>query len=216
VQGSADVPGIGIVEYARYAVPADGFTTDGCSKLSTHGTLYVGGGSAEFDGKPANTCGTGPSGVHPDAHYLYTISHGAGALAGATGSGDIVADHGVDVWKGTLVAPQLVGVTVPLASPAAEATTAPPTDPATSATGSSTAGSTPAGSATTPAAAGSPANSPANSPSAAPATAPVAATSSSSTTPVLIGIVAAVLVGVGIVLAGRRKRRMTINATDRS
>jgi hypothetical protein len=126
VFASRDVAGIGSFEYARYAENADGFTADGCAKLSTHGTIWVPGGTAEFVGPPADTCGKGTGLGKPDAHYIFTIRKGTGVLAGATGHGDIVADHGVDIWHGSITAPALKGMTVPLpasasASPSAAA-----------------------------------------------------------------------------------------------
>jgi hypothetical protein len=99
VMAKGTVSGLGDFEYARDGVPTGGSTTDGCSQYSTHGTIFVTGGTAAFDGTPATTCGGTDV---PDAHYDYTISGGTGILVGATGSGDIVADHGVDKWHGSL------------------------------------------------------------------------------------------------------------------
>jgi len=99
VMAKGTVTGLGDFEYARDGVPTGGSTTDGCSQYSTHGTIFVTGGTAVLDGTPANTCGGTDV---PDAHYDYTISGGTGILVGATGSGDIVADHGVDKWHGTI------------------------------------------------------------------------------------------------------------------
>jgi hypothetical protein len=99
IVGKATVTGIGDFEYARDGVPANAQTADGCAEYSTQGTIFVTGGTAAFDGTPATTCGGTDV---PDAHYDYTIKGGTGILAGATGSGDIVADHGVDKWHGTL------------------------------------------------------------------------------------------------------------------
>jgi hypothetical protein len=99
IQGKATITGLGDFEYARDGVPANATTADGCDEFSTQGTIFVAGGTAAFDGTPATTCGGTDV---PDAHYDYTIKGGTGILAGATGSGDIVADHGVDKWHGTL------------------------------------------------------------------------------------------------------------------
>jgi hypothetical protein len=99
IAGKATIAGIGVFEYARDGVPTGATTSDGCSEYSTHGTIFVTGGTAVLDGVPATTCGGTDA---PDAHYDYKITGGTGILAGATGSGDIVADHGVDKWHGTL------------------------------------------------------------------------------------------------------------------
>jgi hypothetical protein len=99
VQGEATVTGLGDFQYERDGVPANATTADGCDEFSTQGTIFIAGGTAAFDGTPATTCGGTDV---PDAHYNYTIKGGTGILAGATGSGDIVADHGVDKWHGTL------------------------------------------------------------------------------------------------------------------
>ena len=99
VMAKGTVTGLGDFEYARDGVPTGGSTTDGCSQYSTHGTIFVTGGTAVLDGTPASTCGGTDV---PDAHYDYTISGGIGILVGATGSGDIVADHGVDKWHGSI------------------------------------------------------------------------------------------------------------------
>jgi hypothetical protein len=99
IQGKAAITGLGDFQYARDGVPANAQTADGCAEYSTQGTIFIAGGTAEFDGTPATTCGGTDV---PDAHYDYTIKGGTGILAGATGSGDIVADHGVDKWHGTL------------------------------------------------------------------------------------------------------------------
>jgi hypothetical protein len=104
ISGKATVPSLGEVQYARDAVPAGATTPDGCAEFSTHGTIWLAGGTADFDGTPVATCGGTDS---PDAHYTYTISNGTGILAGASGTGDIVADNGVDRWHGTLEAPGL-------------------------------------------------------------------------------------------------------------
>jgi hypothetical protein len=93
------VDGLGLVEYARDAVPTGETTPDGCPEYSTQGTLWVPGGTAKFDGVPVPTCGAADN---PDAHYEYTLRDGAGVLAGATGTGDVVADNGVDRWHGTI------------------------------------------------------------------------------------------------------------------
>lgn len=100
------VSGIGLVEYERDAVASGGSTADGCSRLSTLGRIWVrhGKGSIVLVGVPATDCGGTD---HPDAHYVFTLKAGRGVLAGATGSGDIVADHGKDIWHGTLHAPHL-------------------------------------------------------------------------------------------------------------
>lgn len=92
------------MQYGRDAVPAGATTPDGCAEYSTHGTLWLPGGTADFDGAPVSNCGGTDN---PDAHYAYTISNGTGVLAGARGTGDIVADNGVDRWHGTLEAPAL-------------------------------------------------------------------------------------------------------------
>ena len=99
VMAKGTVTGLGDFEYARDGVPTGGTTTDGCSQYSTHGAIFVTGGTAVLDGTPASTCGGTDV---PDAHYDYTISGGTGILVGATGSGDIVADHGVDKWHGSI------------------------------------------------------------------------------------------------------------------
>jgi hypothetical protein len=99
IQGKATITGLGDFQYARDGVPANATTADGCDEFSTRGTIFIAGGTAEFDGTPAATCGGTDV---PDAHYDYTIKGGTGILAGATGTGDIVADHGVDKWHGTL------------------------------------------------------------------------------------------------------------------
>jgi len=99
IVGKATITGLGDFEYARDGVPANAQTADGCAEYSTQGTIFVTGGTAAFDGTPATTCGGTDV---PDAHYDYTIKGGTGILAGATGSGDIVADHGTDKWHGTL------------------------------------------------------------------------------------------------------------------
>jgi len=99
ISAQADVEGLGLVEYARDAVPNGETTPDGCPEYSTQGTLWVPGGTAKFDGTPVPTCGATDN---PDAHYSYTIHDGTGVLAGATGTGDVVADNGVDRWHGTL------------------------------------------------------------------------------------------------------------------
>lgn len=99
IQGKATIAGLGDFQYARDGVPANATTADGCDEFSTQGTIFIVGGTAEFDGTPATTCGGTDV---PDAHYDYTIKGGTGILVGATGSGDIVADHGVDKWHGTL------------------------------------------------------------------------------------------------------------------
>jgi hypothetical protein len=99
IQGKATITGLGDFQYARDGVPANATTADGCDEFSTQGTIFIAGGTAAFDGTPATTCGGTDV---PDAHYDYTIKGGTGILAGATGSGDIVADHGVDKWHGTL------------------------------------------------------------------------------------------------------------------
>jgi hypothetical protein len=99
IAGNASITGLGVFEYARDGVPTGATTSDGCDEYSTHGTIFVTGGTALFDGTPATTCGGTDV---PDAHYDYTITGGTGILAGATGSGDIVADHGIDKWHGTL------------------------------------------------------------------------------------------------------------------
>jgi hypothetical protein len=104
ISGQANVRGLGHVEYARDAVGTGQQTADGCPKLTTVGTIWVTGGKATLKGRPADTCGADDN---PDAHYLFTISGGTGVLAGATGSGDIVADHGVDRWHGTVSGPRL-------------------------------------------------------------------------------------------------------------
>ncbi len=96
-QGKVD--GLGLVEYARDAVPNGQTTPDGCPEFSTQGTLWVAGGNAKFDGAPVPTCGATDS---PDAHYTLTLRGGAGVLAGATGTGDVVADNGVDRWRGSV------------------------------------------------------------------------------------------------------------------
>lgn len=124
IAGEADVPGLGHVEYARDAVGNGKQTSDGCPELSTVGVIWVSGGTAVLTGKPASTCGAKDN---PDAHYLYTISGGTGTLAGASGSGDIVADHGVDRWHGTLVAPHIVLVAQPSKASVPSAT--PPVTP---------------------------------------------------------------------------------------
>jgi hypothetical protein len=99
IQGKATITGLGDFQYARDGVPANATTADGCDEFSTQGTIFIAGGTADFYGTPATTCGGTDV---PDAHYDYTIKSGSGILAGATGSGDIVADHGVDKWHGTL------------------------------------------------------------------------------------------------------------------
>jgi hypothetical protein len=99
IQGKATITGLGDFQYARDGVPANATTADGCDEFSTQGTIFIAGGTADFYGPPATTCGGTDV---PDAHYDYTIKSGTGILAGATGSGDIVADHGVDKWHGTL------------------------------------------------------------------------------------------------------------------
>jgi hypothetical protein len=99
IAGKVSITGLGVLEYARDGVPTGATTADGCDEYSTHGTIFVMGGTAVFDGTPATTCGGTDV---PDAHYDYTIKGGTGILAGATGSGDIVADHGIDRWHGTL------------------------------------------------------------------------------------------------------------------
>ena len=99
IAAQAKIDGLGLVEYARDAVPTGETTPDGCSEYSTHGSLWVPGGTAQFDGVPVPTCGADDS---PDAHYEYTLRDGTGVLAGATGTGDVVADNGVDRWHGTI------------------------------------------------------------------------------------------------------------------
>ena len=99
IAAQAKVDGLGLVEYARDAVPTGETTPDGCPEYSTQGTLWVPGGTAKFDGVPVPTCGADDN---PDAHYEYTLRDGAGVLAGATGTGDVVADNGVDRWHGTI------------------------------------------------------------------------------------------------------------------
>jgi hypothetical protein len=114
ISAQADVDGLGLVEYARDAVPNGETTPDGCPEYSTQGKIWVPGGTAEFDGTPVPTCGASDN---PDAHYSYTIHDGTGVLAGATGTGDVVADNGVDRWHGTLhLAPKVAAVT-PAAAP---------------------------------------------------------------------------------------------------
>lgn len=119
ISAKATVAGLGDVEYARDAVPAGGNTKDGCPMFSTHGTIYVPGGTAVLDGTPAPTCGTDHV---PDANYLYTISGGTGVLVGAAGSGSILADK-VDRWVGTFV------LAAPLQTVAAVSAAAPSTAP---------------------------------------------------------------------------------------
>jgi len=99
IAAQAKIDGLGLVEYARDAVPNGQTTPDGCPEFSTRGTLWVPGGTAEFDGTPVPTCGASDS---PDAHYTLTLHDGAGVLAGATGTGDVVADNGVDRWHGSI------------------------------------------------------------------------------------------------------------------
>lgn len=99
VAAQAKVNGLGLVEYARDAVPSGQTTPDGCPEFSTQGTLWVPGGTAKFDGTPVPTCGANDS---PDAHYALSLRDGAGVLAGATGAGDVVADNGVDRWHGSI------------------------------------------------------------------------------------------------------------------
>lgn len=135
ISGEADVAGLGRVEYARDAVGNGKQTKDGCPELSTVGTIWVSGGTAVLTGRPASTCGAKDN---PDAHYLYTISAGTGTLAGASGSGDIVADHGVDRWHGTLVAPHFVLVAQPSKTSTMEASVPPTASPTTSPTASRT------------------------------------------------------------------------------
>jgi len=89
ISAQANVPGFGLVEYARDAVPNGQTTPDGCPEFSTHGQLWLPGGTAQFDGVPVATCGATDN---PDAHYSYTIHDGTGVLEGAHGSGDVVAD----------------------------------------------------------------------------------------------------------------------------
>ena len=197
---SATVPGLGTLDYARYAQNAAGLTKDGCGRLSTHGTIWVAGGTAEVDGQPASTCGKGTGLGRPDAHYLYTILKGTGVLEGATGSGDIVADHGTDIWKGTLVAPRLKGMTVPLASAAPSPSTV------TASTGPA-ATPTPA---TSPGAASQSAASPgvATSPTASIATAAVASNPSSSRSSaaawLALSLLALAAIAIGVALSRRR------------
>ena len=99
VAAQAKIDGLGLVEYARDAVPNGQTTPDGCPEYSTQGTLWVPGGTAKFDGTPVPTCGASDS---PDAHYTLTLRDGVGVLAGATGAGDVVADNGVDRWHGSI------------------------------------------------------------------------------------------------------------------
>jgi len=99
ISAQANVPGLGLVEYARDAVPNGQITPDGCPEFSTLGHLWVPGGTAQFDGAPVATCGGTDN---PDAHYSYTIHDGTGVLEGAQGSGDVVADNGKDRWHGTI------------------------------------------------------------------------------------------------------------------
>lgn len=99
IAAQARVAGLGLVEYARDAVPNGQTTTDGCPEYSTQGTIWVSGGTAKFDGAPAPTCGAQDS---PDAHYTLTLHGGAGVLSGATGTADVVADNGVDRWHGSI------------------------------------------------------------------------------------------------------------------
>ncbi|MDQ1714511.1 MAG: hypothetical protein QOC60_456 [Frankiaceae bacterium] len=190
--GSAVVPGLGTLDYARYAQNAPGLTKDGCSRLSTHGTIWVAGGTAEFDGPPASTCGQGTTAAKPDAHYVYKILKGTGVLAGASGIGDLVADHGVDIWKGTLVAPGLKGMTVPLTSAA----------PSPSTVDATTGSAVPSATEATPSA--SPSASPVASIVPAAVASNSASTGSSATLWLVLGIVAAVAIVVGLALARRR------------
>lgn len=115
ISAQATVPGLGLVEYARDAVPNGQHTPDGCPEFSTHGQLWVPGGTAEFDGVPDPTCGADDN---PDAHYTYTIIAGTGVLAGATGTGDVVADNGVDRWHGTIQLAAATGSPSVVKSPA--------------------------------------------------------------------------------------------------
>jgi hypothetical protein len=138
ISGKADVRGLGHVEYARDAVSTGEQTPDGCPKLSTLGTIWVAGGTAVITGSPANSCGAKDN---PDAHYLYTISSGTGVLAGASGSGDIVADHGVDRWHGTLSGPQLPLAAAPTSTPSAVPATSSPNSPVAEAADSSSSSS---------------------------------------------------------------------------
>jgi hypothetical protein len=100
IRGEGTVAGLGKFEYARDAVPTGGTTADGCPMYSTHGEIYIDGGTAVLDGTPAAVCGTDHV---PDANYVFTISGGTGSLAGATGSGTILADRPGDNWHGTIV-----------------------------------------------------------------------------------------------------------------
>jgi len=116
IAGSATVPMLGFVEYARDAVPESGKTKDGCPKFSTAGRLWVKGGTATFTGTPEDTCG-GPN--FPDAHYAVTVAGGTGTLAGIAGTIDVVADHGIDHWKGVLLLQHEIAAVSP--APAAPA-----------------------------------------------------------------------------------------------
>jgi len=110
ISAQATVHGLGLVEYARDAVPNGQTTPDGCLEFSTHGQLWVPGGTAQFDGVPVPTCGANDN---PDAHYTYTIHDGAGALQGAIGTGDVVADNGTDRWHGTITLTAAVASAAP-------------------------------------------------------------------------------------------------------
>jgi hypothetical protein len=102
VTAAGDVPGLGHITYVRDAVSTGGTTTDGCPQYTTEGTIWLDGGSATFTGRPAATCGGSDS---PDAHYLVTFGGGTGTWADVSGSGEIVADKGYDIWTATVAAP---------------------------------------------------------------------------------------------------------------
>jgi len=102
VTAAGDVPGLGHITYVRDAVSTGGTTTDGCPQYTTEGTIWLDGGSATFTGRPAPTCGGSDS---PDAHYLVTFGGGTGTWADVSGSGEIVADKGYDIWTATVAAP---------------------------------------------------------------------------------------------------------------
>jgi hypothetical protein len=203
ISGQANVRGLGHVEYARDAVTTGEQTPDGCPKLSTLGTIWVIGGTAILKGKPANTCGAKDN---PDAHYLYTISGGTGVLAGASGSGDIVADHGVDRWHGTLSGPHLPlkpavatpAPSAPAASAAPVAASAAPTSAAASSSSVLTSVTSAA-----PTTAATPATSGATTPPAV-----AASKSSSSSIAVWMAVPAVVIVvafAIGAVMLRRRR-----------
>jgi hypothetical protein len=122
ISAQATVPGLGLVEYARDAVPNGQTTPDGCLEFSTHGQLWVPGGTAQFDGVPVPTCGATDN---PDAHYTYTVHDGTGVLQGAHGVGDVVADNGKDRWHGTITLTAAVDSAAPVSTaPASAAPTA--------------------------------------------------------------------------------------------